>query len=79
MRQDAERMAGVIAQTVKEFAPLIEPIMQPPGKDMAYYGSRHLESAWPGYTPENLRQEMIGYANNALAKRLHAIGIEMAA
>lgn len=79
VRQDPERMVPVIAQTVKEFAPFIEHIMQPPGKNMAYYGGRHLESAWPGYTPENLRQEMIGYANNALAKRLHAIGIEMAA
>ena len=45
---------------------------------MDYYGGRHLESAWPGYTPEYLRQEMIGYANNALAKRLHAIGVEVA-
>ena len=34
--------------------------------------------AWSGYTPDSLRREMLGYAHNALAKRLHAIGIEMA-
>lgn len=52
--------------------------MQPPGRNMAYYGGDHLDSAWPGYTPETLRGEMIGYARNALAKRLHAIGMEVA-
>ncbi|MGB9105524.1 MAG: hypothetical protein WCC59_12255 [Terriglobales bacterium] len=50
-----------------------------PAAEWKAAAGRHLESAWPGYTPENLRQEMIGYADNALAKRLHAIGIEMAA
>ncbi|MBZ5629498.1 MAG: hypothetical protein LAO06_11605 [Acidobacteriia bacterium] len=45
---------------------------------MAYFGGDHLEFAWPGYTPESLRAEMIGYAKNALAKRLHAIGMEVA-
>ena len=78
MREDPERVAPVITETVKEFAPFIDQIMQPPGKNMDYYGGRHLESAWPGYTPDSLRQEMIGYANNALAKRLHAVGIEVA-
>lgn len=77
VRQDPERMAPLIAETVTEFAPLIEPIMQPPGKNLDCYGGSHMESAWPGYTPESLRQEMIGYADNALTKRLHAIGIEV--
>jgi hypothetical protein len=63
---------------VTEFAPFIGQIMQPPGNNMDYYGGRHLATAWPGYTPESLQEEMIGYANNALAKRLHAIGIEVA-
>lgn len=78
VRQDPLRFAPIIDETVKEFAPLIEQIMQPPGRNMAYYGGDHLDSAWPGYTPETLRGEMIGYARNALAKRLHAIGMEVA-
>jgi len=77
VRQDPVRFAPVIEATVREFAPLIEQIMQPPGRNMTYYGGQHLDSAWPGYTPEKLRAEMIGYAHNALAKRLHAIGMEV--
>jgi ribonucleoside-diphosphate reductase beta chain len=78
VRQDPLRFAPLIEDTVKEFAPVIEQIMQPPGRNMAYYGGEHLDSAWPGYTRETLREEMIGYARNALAKRLHAIGMEVA-
>jgi hypothetical protein len=57
----------------------LKQIMQPPGGNMNYYGGSHLERAWPGHTPETLRAEMIGYARNALAKRVRAIGIEPAA
>jgi ribonucleoside-diphosphate reductase beta chain len=77
VRRDPMRFVPVIDATVKEFAPLIEQIMQPPGRNMRYYGGDHLESAWPGHTPETLRAEMIDYAHNALAKRLHAIGMEV--
>ena len=77
VHQEPSRFAPIITSTVAEFAPLIEQIMQPPGRDMAYYGGDHLDFAWPGYTPERLRAEMIGYAHNALAKRLHAIGMEV--
>ena len=78
VRQDPLRFVPLIDATVKEFTPLIEQIMQPPGRKMVYYGGDHLQFAWPGYTPEKLRGEMIEYAHNALAKRLHAIGMEVA-
>jgi hypothetical protein len=46
---------------------------------MSYYGGKHLESAWPGYTPQALQEEMIAYAYSALGRRLHAVGIPVAA
>lgn len=79
LRQYPQRIEPVIEATVREFAPLIEQIMQPPGRDVTYYGGKHLQTAWPGYTPERLRGEMVGYAHNALTKRLRAIGMEMTA
>ncbi|MGI9104475.1 MAG: ribonucleotide-diphosphate reductase subunit beta [Terriglobales bacterium] len=78
VRQDPERFAPIIDSTVREFAPLIEAVMRAPGKETSYFGGEHLGQAWPGYTPETLRTEMVDYAYKALAKRLHAIGLEVA-
>jgi len=49
--------------------------MRPPGGDLSFYGGTHLESAWPGLSPERLRDEMVDYAMSALDRRLHAVGI----
>jgi len=45
---------------------------------MTYYGGKHLETAWPGYTPEGLREEMIDYSKGTLSRHLHAVGVQMA-
>jgi ribonucleoside-diphosphate reductase beta chain len=78
VRQDPARFAPVIHTAIQESLPLIERTMEPPQGDMSYYGGEHLEVAWPGYTPEKLREEMIGYSKDTLARRLHAVGIQMA-
>ncbi len=78
VRQDPARFVPVIHSAIEESLPLIEKTMTPPGGEMSYYGGKHLEVAWPGYTPERLRNEMIEYAKSALGRRLHAVGIQMA-
>jgi len=78
VRQDPRRFAPVIQSTIQESLPLIEKTMTPPNGDMSYYGGAHLETAWPGYTPEALREEQIDYAKSTLSRRLHAVGIQMA-
>jgi len=78
-RENPSRFVPVIQDTIREFRPLISAIMQPPYGDMSFYGGKHLDSAWPGYTPELLQEEMIEYANSALARRLHAIGVPVPA
>jgi len=52
--------------------------MEPPGRDMTYYGGNHLGTAWPGYTPAGLREEMVDYSMGTLSRHLHAVGIQMA-
>ncbi len=78
VRQDPRRFVPVIQSTIQESLPLIEKTMTPPNSDMSYYGGDHLEVAWPGYTPEGLREEQIDYAKSTLSRRLHAVGIQMA-
>ncbi len=65
----------LIQDTIREFRPLIHTIMLPPGGDMGFYGGQHLEFAWPGLSPQRLRDEMVDYALSALGRRLHAVGI----
>ena len=79
VRDNANRFVPLIQDTIREFRPLISSIMQPPHGDMTYYGGKHLESAWPGYTPKRLQEEMIEYAHSALGRRLHAVGIPVPA
>ncbi len=78
VRQDSARFAPIIQSAIQEALPLISKIMEPPGRDMTYYGGKHLKTAWPGYTPEGLRGEMIEYSKNILSRHLHAVGIQMA-
>lgn len=78
LRQDPARFAPVIHKAIEESLPLIGKTMEPPQGDMSYYGGEHLEVAWPGYTPQKLREEMIEYSKDTLARRLHAVGIQMA-
>jgi ribonucleoside-diphosphate reductase beta chain len=75
--QDPARFVPVIETAIEDSLPLIESTMEPPGGDMSYYGGEHLQTAWPGYTPELLREEMIGFAKSSLRRRLHAVGIQM--
>jgi len=77
VRQDPGRFAPIIQETIRECLPLIAKTMRPPGGDMNFYGGKHLEEAWPGYTPGSLREEMVEYAQDSLARRLHAVGIRM--
>ncbi len=78
VREDPARFVPVILAAVQESLPLLESTMRPPGGDMSYYGGEHLEKAWPGYTPESLREEMIEFSKSSLRRRLHAVGIQMA-
>ncbi len=78
VRQDSARFVPIIQSAIQESLPLISKTMQPPNGDMTYYGGKHLENAWPGYTPEGLQEEMIEYAKDTLSRRLHAVGIQMA-
>ncbi len=78
VRQDPARFAPIIQSAIQESLPLIERTMEPPRGDMNYYGGEHLDVAWPGYTPQKLRDEMIKYSKDTLARRLHAVGIQMA-
>lgn len=76
VRQDPARFVPVIETAVEDSLPLIESTMQPPGGDMSYYGGKHLQTAWPGYTPELLRDEMIEFSKSSLRRRFHAVGIQ---
>jgi len=78
VRQDPARFAPIIQNTIRESLPLIEQTMEPPKGDMSFYGGQHLGVAWPGYTPASMREEMIEYSKDTLARRLHAVGIQMA-
>lgn len=77
VRQDPDRFAPLIQSAIQKSLPLIERTMQPPRGDMSYYGGEHLDVAWPGYTPENMQEEMVEYAKDTLARRLHAVGVRM--
>ncbi len=77
VRQDPARFAPMIKTTIAECLPLIAKTMTPPGGEMSYFGGKHLDVAWAGYSPEGLREEMIEYAQNALGRRLHSVGIPM--
>jgi ribonucleoside-diphosphate reductase beta chain len=77
VRHDAARFAPVIRGAILKSLPVIERTMTPPGGDMSYYGGKHLETAWPGYTPARLREEMLEVSKEALARRLHSVGIQM--
>lgn len=79
VKQDPRRFVPLIQDTVREFRPLVSTIMQPPGGEMTYYGGKHMDEAWQGYTPQRLQQEMIEYGNAALARRLHAVGVQVPA
>jgi ribonucleoside-diphosphate reductase beta chain len=78
VREDPARFAPVIQTAIRESLPLLEKVMEPPGRDMSYYGGKHLDTAWPDYTPQSMREEMIEYAKDSLGRRLHAVGIHMA-
>jgi ribonucleoside-diphosphate reductase beta chain len=78
-RDNPNRFVPLIQDTIREFRPLISTIMRPPRGDMNYYGGKHMESAWPGYSPERLQEEMIDYAHSALGRRLHAVGVPVPA
>ena len=71
----AGRFVPLIRDTVREFRPLIPTVMRPPEGDLNFYGGKNLEHAWPGLTPEALREEMVDYALSALGRRLHAVGV----
>jgi ribonucleoside-diphosphate reductase beta chain len=75
VREEPRRFAPLIQNTVREFLPLIPKVMAPPNEDMSFYGGKHLQQAWAGYTPASMREEMVKYANDSLARRLHAVGI----
>jgi ribonucleoside-diphosphate reductase beta chain len=77
VRQDPSRFAPIIQSAIQESLPLITKTMTPPGGNMVYYGGKHLNDAWPGYTPEGLRGEMLEYSKNILSRHLHAVGIQM--
>jgi len=68
----------IIQSTIQESLPLISKIMEPPDGDLTYYGGKHLGTAWPGYTPAGLRDEMIDYSRGTISRHLHAVGIQMA-
>jgi ribonucleoside-diphosphate reductase beta chain len=75
VRREPARFAPIILSTVEESMPWIERTMEPPGGHMSYYGGKHLDQAWPGYSPETLHAEMLEYAKGTLTRHLRAIGI----
>jgi ribonucleoside-diphosphate reductase beta chain len=78
VRLDPVRFAPVIHTTIRKCLPLISKTMEPPRGEMSYFGGEHLETAWPGYTPQGLRDEMIAEAKKGLARRLHSVGVQVA-
>lgn len=77
VRQDPRRFVPVIQASIAKALPLIDTMMTPPDGDLSYYGGPHLETAWPGYTPDRLRGEMLEFAKSSLAKRLRAAGVPL--
>lgn len=77
--QDAPRFAPVVRRTIERALPMIEGHIKPAGAPLGRYGGRHLEVAWPGYTPERMQEEMLEYARMILSRRLHAAGLAIAA
>lgn len=77
--QDPARFVPVVQATVARSLPLIEGHIKPRGADLAHYGGEHLGTAWPGYTPERMQDEMLEYARRILSRRLHAAGLKVAA
>src|SRR5437899_11153133 len=78
VKNDPLRFVPIIQSTIQESLPLISKIMEPPDGDLTYYGGKHLGTAWPGYTPEGLREEMIDYAKGTISRHLHAVGVQVA-
>ena len=77
--QDPARFAPIVRGTVDRALPLIEGHIKPAGAPISLYGGKHLEVAWPGYTPERMQDEMLEYARMILTRRLHAAGLAIAA
>lgn len=77
--QDPARFAPIVRGTVDRALPLIEGHIKPAGAPIRLYGGKHLEVAWPGYTPERMQEEMLEYARMILTRRLHAAGLAIAA
>jgi len=75
VKENPGRFVPLIRDTIREFRPLIPTVMRPPEGDLNFYGGRNLQHAWPGLTPEELREEMVDYAMSALGRRLHAVGV----
>ena len=79
LARDPARFAPIVRATVERSLPLIEGHIKPAGAPASNYGGRHMEVAWPGYTPERMQQEMLDYARMILTRRLHAAGMAIAA
>ncbi len=77
--QDPARFAPVVRGTIDRALPLIEGHIKPAGAPISLYGGKHLEVAWPGYTPGRMQEEMLEYARMILSRRLHAAGLAIAA
>jgi len=75
VKENPGRFVPLIRDAIREFRPLIPTVMRPPEGDLNFYGGRNLQHAWPGLTPEELREEMVNYAMSALGRRLHAVGV----
>ena len=75
VKENPGRFVPLIRDAIREFRPLIPTVMRPPEGDLNFYGGRNLQHAWPGLTPEELREEMVDYAMSALGRRLHAVGV----
>jgi ribonucleoside-diphosphate reductase beta chain len=76
---DPARFAPIVQSTVLRSLPLIEGTIKPAGAPLSRYGGRHLEMAWPGYTPERIQEEMLEYARRILTRRLRVAGLAVAA
>lgn len=76
---DPARFAPIVQSTVLRSLPLIEGTIKPAGAPLSRYGGRHLEMAWPGYTPGRIQEEMLEYARRILTRRLRVAGLAVAA
>ena len=77
--QDPVRYATIVRATIDRALPLIEGHIKPAGAPISLYGGKHLEVAWPGYTPQRMQEEMLEYARMILSRRLNAAGLTIAA